>query len=312
MPPPNVETMTCLIVPGGARRRLILLAAMAGAVGAGACVGPESSNSQGSTPPVEESLDGFLHLGALYAEAESLHAARNLGAASRRYRRLLEADPAPELREADLDLAVRLAPLLWTHPDEPFGLEDVVAILHPDEPVIAYHLFWDDDIDFPDDNEPADHELVWVSYDPETLKPTELATYFHGEIVRRAMQSNGLAGTNSSPGSVLLRLPVFVEWGKHGSLPDGPLGSRADWPPELQANWRRLHHEGTRRAGHPLASGWPVSFAGDFEAYQQTSGPLDPVPLLLADRAALRTRWANAVLDQRFLTYNFSPKPAWP
>lgn len=293
----------------GRFRRHLLLVATAGAGCLGAACG-DARVSDDTPPDAVEAPP--TELAALYAEAESLHAARNLGAASTRYRDLLERDPPPPLTDEDLDLAARLAPILRLHHEEPFILEDFVAILHPDDPIIGYHLFWDDDIDFPDDNEPADHEVVWISYDPVTLRAKELATYFHGEIVRRALDPEDTSGAESRGPTAVPRPPVFVEWGKHGSLPGAPLASWADWPRELEENWRRLHDEGTRRAGHPLARGWPVRFEGDFDAYRLASGTLDPVSLLLERRTALRTRWANAALNQHFLTYNFSPKPGWP
>ena len=30
--------------------------------------------------------------------------------------------------------------------------------MHPQRRLIAYHFFWEDDIDFPEDNDPCDHE----------------------------------------------------------------------------------------------------------------------------------------------------------
>ena len=43
-------------------------------------------------------------------------------------------------------LARRLAPVLYLQKDETFPLERVVAVLHPNRPIIAYHLLWRDDV----------------------------------------------------------------------------------------------------------------------------------------------------------------------
>src|SRR5687767_6738293 len=43
-------------------------------------------------------------------------------------------------------LARTLAPVLYLQPDEWFRLERVVAVVHPERRIIAYHLLWRDDV----------------------------------------------------------------------------------------------------------------------------------------------------------------------
>ena len=86
---------------------------------------------------------------------------------------------------------LRLAPRVFVNAREPFALKDVAAIVHPNERVIAYHLFWEDDIDFPDDNEPSNHEVVWVRYDADD-RVAAVSTLFHGRVVN--MAADRLAG----------------------------------------------------------------------------------------------------------------------
>ncbi len=98
-------------------------------------------------------------------EALDVHLKRQLDEASGAYERVLSADPPRAPSEAELKLVLRFAPRVFATPSEPFGLRDAAAVIHPKAPWIAYHFFWEDDIDFPDDNDPCDHELMWVRLD---------------------------------------------------------------------------------------------------------------------------------------------------
>ena len=80
-----------------------------------------------------------------------------------------------------------MTPDAWLGVPLQLAIRDLVAIHHPVQPWIAYHLFWGDDIDFPEDNDPADHEIVWVAYDPATGRGA-LAV----ELVTPAIASPGL------------------------------------------------------------------------------------------------------------------------
>ena len=75
--------------------------------------------------------------------------------ASREYARALSLDPPRTPSAGELETIRRFAPRVYTTPAESFPLKDAAAVLHPSERLIAYHLFWEDDIDFPDDNDPA-------------------------------------------------------------------------------------------------------------------------------------------------------------
>lgn len=280
------------------RRTLIVPASAVMILWVGGCDRP-ASNEVGDLTASEAvaAPERFDDAARAYAAGVELHGQRRVGEASRLYRRALDLDPVSDPTEAEIDLAIRHAPLLFVHRDEPLPLEDVGVVLDPDGQRIAYHLFWDDDIDFPDDNEPTDHEVVWITYDPGTDRPTRLQTYFHGEIVDHDLSVEG-------------RPEVFVEWGKHGSLPRAIVGGAAA-PTELRENWAALV-QGTRRAGHPLAAGWPEAFVGDLDDYRGNAEVVDPGQLIRERRMVATSRWSNAVIDQRFLRYNFSAKPGWP
>jgi hypothetical protein len=94
------------------------------------------------------------------------HLRRCLDDASREYTRALELDPPRELTAEEWSLVRRFAPRLYTTPTEFFPLKDFAVVLNPVARQIAYHFFWEDDIDFPEDNDPCDHEVIWVAYAP--------------------------------------------------------------------------------------------------------------------------------------------------
>ena len=96
-----------------------------------------------------------------------------------------------------------------------FQLRDAAAIVHPDRRTIAYHLFWDDDIDFPDDNDPSDHEVVWCVISPDQRRLVAFYTYFHNRVLEAPPEALRDAAAH------LGRPSVAVQWGKHGSMPVG-------------------------------------------------------------------------------------------
>jgi hypothetical protein len=244
--------------------------------------------------------------GKLNARAMAFHERRCLDDASELYRKILALAPPAAPSPDQVAAVLRYAPRLYTVAGEFFPLSDVAAIVYPDKPVIGYHLFWGDDIDYPDDNDPIDHEVVWIEYDPITKAVVRVSAYFHEDILQG---DPAVRDANANGG----RAWIGVEWGKHGSLPWDAAGIRSGRPnQELKKNWEVLHTQGTRAPDHPLARGWPRRFSGDFDAYRDFSTLVDPSPLLKAKQMIKVGRWANAILDQHFLPYNFSPKQEWP
>ena len=123
----------------------------------------------------------------------------------------LPAVPAHLNHQADsagVALATALAPVLHVQRDEPFTLERVVAVLSPTRRIIAYHLLWSHDVNgqWVPWSKASDAEEVWVGYDPRTLLPTDLWTYWHGDILHTPWSGKGAP-------------EISVQWGKHGSLP---------------------------------------------------------------------------------------------
>lgn len=242
--------------------------------------------------------------------AEAHHLRGELREAGRHYRRVLEMDPPAALTEAERASVMRHAPMLYTTKSEFFGLMDVVAIHHPREPLIAYHLFWEDDYNFPDDYEPSDHEQAWVAYDPQTSRVTGVWAFFHGRVIttpEAAQAANDRAG----------KPELFIQWGTHGSLLTGweQLVDEGHAPLTLADHMKKTYLEvsrGGRLPDHPLKQGWPGGFAGTYDDYVDFSRPLDTADWLRQKGKIGKTAWSNALLQQHYLPYNFHPKYDWP
>lgn len=254
------------------------------------------------------------------------HLRRCLDDASREYARALELDPPRDLNSEEWKLARRFAPRLYTTPSEIFWLKDFAVILHPTERLIAYHIFWADDIDFPEDNDPCDHELIWVKYSEDKISIEGVLTYFHGRILE-----GGEAAINDARAHGM-RPRVNIQWGKHGSLPVGweemtivanpgdvekryyPLDQPITLTQYQEGTFRKLSEEGRRLANHPLSLrlGWPRKFTGKWKDFVSFSRFVEPLRLLNKTRMARVSRWNSATINQHFLTYNFRPKTEWP
>jgi hypothetical protein len=254
------------------------------------------------------------------------HLRRSLDEASREYARALEIDPPRDPTPDELQLARTFAPRLYTTPAEFFPLKDVASILHPDARLIAYHFFWEDDIDFPEDNDPCDHELMWVQYSRDKQSLERVWTYFHGRI---------LEGTEAALLDARehdMRPRVNVQWGKHGSMPAGwellsitatdgdierkymPGAQPITLKQYNEAAFRKLNTEGRRLIGHPIAQrlGWPDRFAGGWQDFVNFSRSAEPLEFLDRTKMVRVSRWNSATINRHFLPYNFRPKTEWP
>ena len=98
--------------------------------------------------------------------------------------------------------------MLYIQRDETFPLSRVAAVVHPTKRIIAYHLLWQDDINgaWIPFTVPSDEEEVWVGYDSSNA-PTDVWTYWHGTILHTPWPKT--------------QVTIYVQWGKHGSLPGG-------------------------------------------------------------------------------------------
>jgi hypothetical protein len=252
------------------------------------------------------------------------HLQRSLDEASREYDQALRLDPPRTPSAEDRRRILSLAPRVFVTAEEPFRLKDAAAILHPERRVIAYHLFWDDDIDFPDDNDPSDHEVTWIQYDAAGAV-VRVVTLFHGRLI--AGSSAALVDAHGHG----WRPRIDAQWGKHGPMPAGwrqisvateesdtdtgiPAGLTVSLDDYNTRTWRKLSTEGTRGRDHPLAVryGWPARFDGTLAAFTSFTREIDIRPLLENRSMMLISRWNSASLARQLLFYNFRPKLEWP
>lgn len=258
------------------------------------------------------------------ARAMADHERRRLDEASAGYAQVLDASPPGEPTATQWRLIQKFAPRLFVTHIEPFPLKDFAAVMHPAQPWVSYHLFWEDDIDFPDDNDPCDHELLWVRFDPATERVAAYYTYFHGRLLRAP--PDAVAEANRSGG----RPRVLIQWGKHGTLPPGwerleivadsgdaerdfyPLGQAIPLETYMRGTFRKLAEAGRRGAGSPLGAGWPKKFSGPWEAFVSFTREVDPLPMLKSRRMVRVSCWNNATINRYFLRYNFRVKTEWP
>jgi len=215
----------------------------------------------------------------------------------------IPARPAPATLSGAVDdtslgaqLARSLAPVLFLQRDEWYPLERVVAVVHPQRSMIAYHMLWRDDVNgsWIPFTVPTDQEIMWVGYD-STLAPTYLWTYWHGRILHTPWQSRGPA-------------LVSVQWGKHGLLPLGIVESTIPGLQKLNAfylsTWLSLPDIWLGR----LTRRGPMCFCRGYGRYREYTRPV-----ILGDRldAVLLTEDPNPALEQVF-GKPFSRKTRWP
>jgi len=249
-----------------------------------------------------------------YRLGYTYHLMRRLMEASSEYEIVLRLDPPQFATEEDLKIVEKYTSRLFTNPKEFFKLKDLVVVIHPEKPVIAYNLFWEDDIDYPGDNDPSDHEVVWIEFSKNKGKVTGVYTYFHQAILstEEAVKDANLHHQ---------RARINVEWGGHGSLP---------------LRWEKLHLEVTfekigkkikiknmaqryrelsksiKNPNHPLARDWPKKFIGSYKDFITFSKYLELRRLLKKKKMVIISKWPNAVINRYFLTYNYFPKKQWP
>ena len=111
-------------------------------------------------------------------------------------------------------LAMRFAPKLYLNSDEPGNLIAIIPVHHPERPLIAYHIMFDDDALFSGRGKAYDHEILWVEYDPITFIVVDVPVLWHRTVIRT---DSSLLDAKSSD----QRPRVMVEWGMHGLLPLG-------------------------------------------------------------------------------------------
>ncbi len=273
---------------------------------------------QADPVPLETLLEGMLIVSPrkadvprLYRQAVDLHGRRRLDEASDLYDSVLRLERPKRSIEEQFALAQRFMPRVFTTRSEPFELKDIVVVIHPDESrrLIGYHMIWEDDIDYLADNDPADHEVVWVQYSKE-LTVEGAWSYWHNTILSTAKSA---PHANANGG----RVAVYVQWGKHGSLLEGweekiGIDERlSDYRDYVPLEFSRLC-KGRYKADVPYGDRWPRQFDGELADFIGFQTEIDVLEKLAEHRMVAVGRYANALMARWFLPYNFRPKHDWP
>ena len=249
-----------------------------------------------------------------YRLGYAYHLMRRLKEASDEYDILLKLDPPQMASEIKLLLAKKYMPRLFINPKEFFKLKDLVVVIHPEKALIAYNLFWEDDIGYPGDNDPSDHEIIWIAFNQNKGKVTGVYTYFH-----RAILSTEEAIRNANIHHQRAR--INVQWGEHGSLPLGweklkPMAIFEKIGEKIKIkNMEKRYRELSKRiksSEHPLAKGWPKNFEGSYKDFVNFSKYIELRRFLEKKKMVITSKWPNAVINRYFLSYNYFPKKQWP
>ncbi len=240
----------------------------------------------------------------IYMKGVRYHQKKNLGKAIEYYKRALSKMPPREPTNEEKQTILKHAPILLMTPNEPFPLKDVVAILHSSYHLIAYHLFWEDDIDYPLDQEPCDHEIVWVEIDNDKREIKNIYTYFHGRVIKHNWDNT--MGENNRP-------TIKVQWGKHGSLfSDWDTWKNGEILDYMKKTYERLKNEGAFNKDKPLAKRWVNYFEGNWNDFTNFSKRIEVEKYLREKEMMMVGLYGNAILKWHFLHYNFNPKYSWP
>ncbi|MGG5252654.1 tetratricopeptide repeat protein [Neobacillus sp. SM06] len=242
-------------------------------------------------------------------QGELYHLDGYLRKAGELYRKVLEMDPLLPLTDKEERFIQKFCPILMVTPKECFPLKDIVAIHHPSKPIIGYHLFWEDDYDFPDDYEPCDHEEVWIEYDPEAEVVKNVMCWFHARVLDSELAVKEAHHHQQ-------RAIIRIEWGKHGSLLCGWENMKEPLTGVSLPQWLKETYDHVKSGGrvpsHPLKKFWPKRFDGSIEEYTNFSVEVDPLDLLKKKPLMFKSEWVNAVIFTNALLYNFHPKMEWP
>lgn len=193
-------------------------------------------------------------------------------------------------------LARTLAPTLYLQPREWFPLERTVAVVHPEDRIIAYHLLWRDDVhgSWIPFTVPTDQEVAWVSYDAQG-RATRLWTLWHGTVVHADWRDRGAVAFD-------------VQWGKHGMLPRHTIESDLPGTKKLNSfylfTWMGLPDIWLGNLTRP----GPWCFCHGYDDYRDFS-----IALPLADRLdfIVRTDDPHEAL-KRVFGAKYSEKRNWP
>lgn len=199
-------------------------------------------------------------------------------------------------------LALQFAPRLYLHPDEPFKIVGIIPVFHPAKPVIAYHLFFEDDAVFAWGGKDIDHEIIWVEYDPITLKLSDVATYWHRTVLRTDTCLMDAKVSQQSP-------KVFIQWGQHGILPLGWEKLLTARPlVELVVHYNLVRTFSRIQGKQDFDS--TVTFQGSYKDYLQFTEEINAADYI-KEQSIIVAEYSAEKLESR-IKHTFPLKKEWP
>ena len=208
-----------------------------------------------------------------------------------------------EERLAPFGLAMRFAPRLYTNPTEPYCIRDLIVVIHPQRPLIAYHILWEDDSIGAGLGMDSDHEIVWVEYDPVSLKLVDVWVMWHRGILH-TVQSVMEAKSHTQ------RPRVFVQWGQHGMLPVGWQRLRTVRPfAELRLHYTIMKsiQTGPYTGSKDIDS---LKFQGDYSDYLTFTELIDSRKYIHPEYVDIGVD-SNTIIS-RIVPYTVTFKQPWP
>jgi hypothetical protein len=178
----------------------------------------------------------------------------------------------------------------------------IIPVFHPTRPLIAYHIFFEEDALLAGRGKASDHEIVWVAYDPVALQVTDVRTLWHRAVLR----TDACVAEARASGQ---RPRLLVQWGQHGILPRG-------WETSPSLRTRillRLHYlYGKHLAGLPGVQwkGYHVAFPGDYADYLHFTEVVDTAKYLDGQGCVVAEHCASDLAARFHRT--FKVKKEWP
>lgn len=204
---------------------------------------------------------------------------------------------------APFDLALRFAPRLYINPAEPYQIRDLIVLIHPQKPLIAYHLIWEEDSIGPGIGKEGDHEITWVEYDPISLKLVDVWAMWHRGILHTTQSVIEAKSHNQRP-------RLSVQWGQHGMLPVGwdrlPT-ARPEAELRLHFTIAKSVQLGQYTGSKDISS---LKFQGNYSDYLTFSELVDSRQYIHPEKVIVGIDSKRIV--PRMLSYTIAAKQSWP
>ncbi|MFC1554394.1 hypothetical protein ACFL7D_07160 [candidate division KSB1 bacterium] len=197
-------------------------------------------------------------------------------------------------------LALRYAPTIFLHEDEPLSISDIITVFHPERPFIAYHIFFEDDSWMLGRGKELDHEVMWVEYDPVTYKVKDVPVLWHRTVIRTNKCVLDANASQQHP-------TVLIEWGQHGILPLGWEDLKGYRP----VGELKFHFELAKKGTFLQKTDTPVKFEGTKDEFKVFTKEFDPTEHIKKHKKIVAL-YSKEELESLMGKGKFVVKKEWP